>query len=313
MANETDPDEAERTARVSADAPLGCERARAIDRPEREPGDRDSASRGPEGPASGADAEPMRHTNVAARAATEGARGKRGKDVPRPTARQLAANRANAKRSTGPRTIGGKDRVARNAVKHGLLSKVVVVGGEEASAFEALARRMRADLAPVGAAEEALVDLFVAGLWRLRHFLGIEAELFAARQHAEARGDAIAEMRRLMTGDVPGVEIVRDNFRGIATQPFATHPGVQAALARAMQCDNALRSPGVRQARAFAAEAATFATLSRYAASIERSMFRAFHELQRLQAQRRGDAVPLPVAADVTVDLTTPGPGGRDA
>jgi hypothetical protein len=35
------------------------------------------------------------------------------------TARQIAANRANAKLSTGPRTVAGKKRSSRNAFKHG--------------------------------------------------------------------------------------------------------------------------------------------------------------------------------------------------
>jgi hypothetical protein len=38
------------------------------------------------------------------------------------SARKLAANRANAQASTGPRTAAGKARSARNAVKHGLSS-----------------------------------------------------------------------------------------------------------------------------------------------------------------------------------------------
>lgn len=34
--------------------------------------------------------------------------------------RQIEANRANAKRSTGPRTVAGKARASRNARRHGL-------------------------------------------------------------------------------------------------------------------------------------------------------------------------------------------------
>ena len=36
------------------------------------------------------------------------------------TERQIAANRANAKRSTGPRTLAGKLKSSRNAYRHGL-------------------------------------------------------------------------------------------------------------------------------------------------------------------------------------------------
>jgi hypothetical protein len=39
------------------------------------------------------------------------------------TEKQIAANRANAARSTGPRSTGGKKRVSRNAVTHGLTIK----------------------------------------------------------------------------------------------------------------------------------------------------------------------------------------------
>jgi hypothetical protein len=38
------------------------------------------------------------------------------------TERQLAANRANAKRSTGPKTSAGRCASSRNAVRHGLAS-----------------------------------------------------------------------------------------------------------------------------------------------------------------------------------------------
>jgi hypothetical protein len=46
-----------------------------------------------------------------------------------------------------------------------------------------------------------------------------------------------------------------------------------------------------------------FVKLSRYEAGIERALFRALHELQRLQAARAGEPVPLPVAVDVDVSL----------
>ena len=42
-------------------------------------------------------------------------------------------------------------------------------------------------------------------------------------------------------------------------------------------------------------------TLSRYEVTLERSFYKALHELQRLQAARDGQAVPLPVVVDVSV------------
>jgi hypothetical protein len=51
-----------------------------------------------------------------------------------------------------------------------------------------------------------------------------------------------------------------------------------------------------------ALEANAFSKLSRYETPIERSLYKALHELQRLQAARREESnVPPPVAVDVDV------------
>ena len=46
--------------------------------------------------------------------------------------------------------------------------------------------------------------------------------------------------------------------------------------------------------------------LSRYEVTLERSLYKALHELQRLQATRDGQAVPLPQAVDVDVSVSGP-------
>jgi hypothetical protein len=46
--------------------------------------------------------------------------------------------------------------------------------------------------------------------------------------------------------------------------------------------------------------------LSRYEVTLERSLYKALHELQRLQAARQGQAVPLPEAVDVDFSVTGP-------
>jgi hypothetical protein len=45
--------------------------------------------------------------------------------------RKLQANRANAKKSTGPKTSAGKAAVRRNALKHGLRSNMLSVRPDE--------------------------------------------------------------------------------------------------------------------------------------------------------------------------------------
>jgi len=44
---------------------------------------------------------------------------------------KVTANRRNAKKSTGPRTLEGKAIVAQNAIKHGFLAKQDLIAGED--------------------------------------------------------------------------------------------------------------------------------------------------------------------------------------
>jgi hypothetical protein len=62
--------------------------------------------------------------------------------------------------------------------------------------------------------------------------------------------------------------------------------------------------------RAFCIGKERMAVLSRYETTLERSLFKALHELQRLQAVRDGKSVPPPEAIDV--DVTFPVENGTD-
>jgi hypothetical protein len=53
--------------------------------------------------------------------------------------------------------------------------------------------------------------------------------------------------------------------------------------------------------------------LSRYEVTLERSLYKALHELQRLQAGRAGQPVPLPEAVDVDVFVSGPDEADRMA
>ena len=54
--------------------------------------------------------------------------------------------------------------------------------------------------------------------------------------------------------------------------------------------------------RNFIAQAENLNTLHRYETTLERSLFKALHELQRVQAMRLGMSVVLPLAVDVHGD-----------
>lgn len=168
---------------------------------------------------------------------------------------RLKANRANALRSTGPNSAAGKAMASRNATRHGLLSRQVVLSDEDRGEFAAFARAMRRALAPVGTLERTLSDRAIAASWRLRRLERIET-LILESGRKDWRGDEVG---------------LASGFIGLCVNGDA------------------------------------FTKLSRYEAGIERAFFRSLHELQRLQAARLGQAVPVPAVVDVDVSVRAEG------
>src|SRR5271165_2829946 len=93
------------------------------------------------------------------------------------TDRQVAANRLNTQRSTGPRTPAGKARVSVNALTHGLTARDAVLPGEDPDDFERFRAGLMNSLDPHDTLESALAEMIVANVWRLRRIPKIEALL----------------------------------------------------------------------------------------------------------------------------------------
>src|SRR5215218_6400763 len=92
--------------------------------------------------------------------------------------RKRAANRANASRSTGPKTSRGKEKASRNAIKHGLLcQRTPVLPFEDEFEYRAVADAFVRDLAPVGIVQRELVTRIVQMNWKMRRVPAIEAAL----------------------------------------------------------------------------------------------------------------------------------------
>ena len=72
-------------------------------------------------------------------------------------AAQIAANRANAQRSSGPRTDAGKAKTRQNALRHGLCAGIPMMTDESSEQMDSLLDMLREEHEPVGATEEILV------------------------------------------------------------------------------------------------------------------------------------------------------------
>ena len=135
-------------------------------------------------------------------------------DAHRTSAKQVAANRRNAMRSSGPRTTEGKLASKFNATKHGLrASEIVIPGQEDPLEFDALRQELWDDWTPEGRTEISLVTEIAIAEWRLRR--AHRAELGEIRNRI---ADAIArdpaqEFTRLFPGRLP--EFLKKSTWGI--------------------------------------------------------------------------------------------------
>ena len=164
------------------------------------------------------------------------------------TQKQIEANRANAQKSTGPRTPEGRAAVRLNGVKHGLTSKLLVLDGEQEADFAEMLSSLEAEHQPATPSEEILVRQLAMAAWRLRRLYHVEAAVFSVRLK-----DLDEDMEEDYDTKLKDVE----------------------RLAYVAIDDSRRRS--------------TFDNLSRYESRLERSFYKALHELQRLRHQTRSE------------------------
>ncbi len=166
------------------------------------------------------------------------------------TQAQIEANRRNALKSSGPRTPDGKSASARNAVKHGLTAKDLVIPPGQQSEFDQLTAGLRDHLNPQGTLETVLFQQILTAAWRLIRCDRVEAELCARttepdplldpklqptlRTLASTRSQALrqqrqatAELRALQTERIYRQEMlpaeIEPNEAGIATLRTLLH------------------------------------------------------------------------------------------
>ncbi len=211
--------------------------------------------------------------------------------------KKAEANRRNSLKSTGPRTPEGKAAVRLNALKHGLLSEEVLLPGEDEAALRELAESLRAQVQPVGELETLLVDRITSLLWRLRRLGRVEAGIFAWELYGELAERAEREARAQEST--------------MASMLIASHTSVtdkrrhREALERAEEMRVKQDAETATLGRTFvrdAENANAFSKLSRYETTMERGLYKALHELQRLQTDRGAEgSIPPPLAVDVDI------------
>jgi hypothetical protein len=88
---------------------------------------------------------------------------------------QLLANRENGKLG-GVKTEAGKKISSKNAITHGILSKLALIPDENAKELNTLRKAIMAHYEPQGAMEILLADVIIANFWRWRRVVIVETD-----------------------------------------------------------------------------------------------------------------------------------------
>ena len=100
---------------------------------------------------------------------------------------QIAANRRNSQRSTGPKTTEGKERSRRNSLKHGLTGEGVALTDEDAADVAERIQTLEAELQPSGLSSRLFLRRFAYLSIRLERCERLDTAVYAKRaRHAEA-------------------------------------------------------------------------------------------------------------------------------
>lgn len=82
------------------------------------------------------------------------------------TAKQVKANQANSKKSTGATSDEGKAVIAGNALKHGLFAQRLILSDENMDEYAQLIHGLVISLSPVGTLEQLLVEKIAVATWK---------------------------------------------------------------------------------------------------------------------------------------------------
>ena len=139
---------------------------------------------------------------------------------------RILANQANAKHSTGPKTLEGKEISRQNSYKHGLTGNGVVMSVEDAAEVERRSAAFHDELQPSGEVGQALA--------RRAAFMSVQLDRSMARDN-----DATAERVRQVEADFVAPEGVdaaeAERLKDVAKRQATFDPSPEAALDRKYQ------------------------------------------------------------------------------
>jgi len=203
--------------------------------------------------------------------------------------RKVAANRANARRSTGPRSQLGKARSSLNAIRHGILARaafnVTLEGESKRAEFEDLVRGLAQEFQPQTLSDHMMVQQVAGCYWRLAKVLTFETE--SAFRNCYAGSMPLEEMKPFDDQEMLGNFVKLVNLQ----KQFFPRAG--------------LGEPTIPSG-------ASARTIMRYEGSLNSTLFRCLRilEARRLARDGRGDCAEHDYSNDI-IEEEVPRPWTR--
>jgi hypothetical protein len=94
------------------------------------------------------------------------------------TLNQIEANRLNAQKSTGPRSVEGKAVSSQNALKTGIDAESLIIRGEDGDDLETLTAEYVARFCPQTPEQRHYVDSLIRDDWQLRRLAKADAQIW---------------------------------------------------------------------------------------------------------------------------------------
>lgn len=112
---------------------------------------------------------------------------------------QIQANQENAKKSTGPKTVEGKQRSSMNAMTHGIFSNITILPGEDEAFIQGLREDILVTYQPQDTMEQCLVDRIYIAMVRQVRLCEAEAAKLRMSMRPEILAESLSQILRHST------------------------------------------------------------------------------------------------------------------
>ena len=226
---------------------------------------------------------------------------KRSRTIIMATKEQMEANRRNARKSTGPKTLSGKSRASKNSLSHGLTAEQLVLWpSDEPRAWAELGEKVISYYMPETVPEEILVNRIVKALMDSSHAEQLEAAIVTDGTISQLAGRALITAKATEHGATDDLEEMNAALDEVEPSDAEGEPS-RGKHADEQRTTSPPRLPR-RTLENFVGNLDALGLINRYRSRSDSQLYRAMHELERLQAARRGQELTPPAIVDINLN-----------